>query len=94
MTPLIEPAMEIINRTHLKLMAPNIKYGKQRYNMALKQLLKLCGITRPVSIYNHPCQGTGTWHQRPNALEKTGSFPGRLLFFNAFLLFFARFVWK
>ena len=41
-----------------------------------------------------PCQGTGTWHQRPNALEKTGSFPGRLLFFNAFLLFFARFVWK
>ena len=53
MTPLIEPAMEIINRTHLKLMAPNLKYGKQRYNMALKQLLKLCGITRPVSIYNH-----------------------------------------
>ena len=53
MTPLIEPALEIINRTHLKLMAPNLKYGKQRYNMALKQLLKLCGITRPVSIYNH-----------------------------------------
>ena len=53
MTPLIEPAMEIINRTHLKLMAPNLKYGKQRYNMALKQLLKLCGIARPVSIYNH-----------------------------------------
>ena len=53
MTPLIGPAMEIINRTHLKLMAPNLKYGKQRYNMALKQLLKLCGITRPVSIYNH-----------------------------------------
>ena len=52
-TPLIEPALEIINRTHLKLMAPNLKYGKQRYNMALKQLLKLCGITRPVSIYNH-----------------------------------------
>ena len=53
MTPLIEPAMEIINRTHLKLMAPNLKYGKQRYNMALKQLLKFCGITRPVSIYNY-----------------------------------------
>ena len=53
MTPLIEPAMEIINRTHLKLMAPNLKYGKQRYNMALKQLMKLCGITRPVSIYDH-----------------------------------------
>ena len=53
MTPLIEPALEIINRTHLKLMASNLKYGKQRYNMALKQLLKLCGITRPVSIYNH-----------------------------------------
>ena len=53
MTPLIEPALEIINRTHLKLMAPNIKYGKQRYNMALKLLLKYCGITRTVSIYNH-----------------------------------------
>lgn len=53
MTPLIEPALEIINRTNLRLMAPNLKYGKQRYNMALKQLLKLCGITRPVSIYNH-----------------------------------------
>ena len=53
MTPLIEPALEIINRTQLRLMGPNQKYGKQRYNAALKQLLKLCGITRPVSIYNH-----------------------------------------
>lgn len=53
MTPLIEPALEIINRTHLKLMGPNVKYGKQRYNIAIKQLLKYCGITRQVSIYNH-----------------------------------------
>ena len=53
MTPLIEPALEIINRTNLRLMAPNLKYGKQRYNMSLKLLLKLCSITRPVSIYNH-----------------------------------------
>lgn len=53
MTPLIEPALEIINRTHLKLMPHNIKYGKQRYNIALKQLLKLCGITRQVSLYDH-----------------------------------------
>lgn len=56
MTPLIEPALEIINRTHLKLMGPNLKYGKQRYNKALRQLLKLCGITRQVSLF---CQETG-----------------------------------
>lgn len=53
MTPLIEPALEIINRTQLKLMGPNIKYGKQRYNIAIKQLLKYYGITRQVSIYDH-----------------------------------------
>ena len=56
MTPLIEPALEIINRTHLKLMGPNLKYGKQRYNKALRQLLKLCGITRQVNLF---CQETG-----------------------------------
>lgn len=56
MTPLIEPAMEIIKRTHLKLMGPNLKYGKQRYNKALRQLLLFCGITRQVSLF---CQETG-----------------------------------
>ena len=56
MTPLIEPALEIIHRTHLKLMGPNQKYGKQRYNKALRQLLRLCGITRQVSLF---CQETG-----------------------------------
>lgn len=56
MTPLIEPALEIINRTRLNLMGPNLKYGKQRYNKALRQLLQLCGITRQVNLY---CQETG-----------------------------------
>lgn len=56
MTPLIEPALEIINRTHLKLMGTNLKYGKQCYNKALRQLLKYCGITRHVSLF---CQETG-----------------------------------
>lgn len=56
MTPLIEPALEIINRTRLKLMGPNQKYGKQCYNKALRQLLQYCGITRRVSIF---CQETG-----------------------------------
>lgn len=51
MTPLIEPAMEIINRTHLQLMGPNLKYGKQRYNSALRQLLSYCGIVRQVSLF-------------------------------------------
>ena len=55
-TPLIEPALEIIKRTRLKLMGPNLKYGKQRYNKALRQLLHYCGITRKVSIF---CQETG-----------------------------------
>ena len=55
-TPLIAPALEIIERTHLKLMGPNLHYGKQRYNRALRQLLRLCGITRCVSIYD-PEQG-------------------------------------
>lgn len=51
-TPLIAPAQEIIERTHLKLMGPNLHYGKQRYNRALRQLLRLCGITRCVSLYD------------------------------------------
>ena len=56
MTPLIEPALEIIKRTRLKLMGPNPKYGKQCYNKALRQLLQYCSITRRVSIF---CQETG-----------------------------------
>lgn len=55
-TPLIEPALEIINRTRLKLIGPNLKYGKQCYNKALRQLLQYCSITRRVSIF---CQETG-----------------------------------
>lgn len=54
-TPLIRPALEIINRTHLNLLEGNQKYGKQRYNKALRQLLQICGITRRVSLY---CQET------------------------------------
>lgn len=55
-TPLIEPAMEIVNRTQLQLMGRNLHYGKQRYNMALRKLLSYCGITRKVSIF---CQEIG-----------------------------------
>ena len=51
MTPLIEPAMEIIKRTGLKLMGPNLKYEKQRYNKSLRRLLEVCGITRRVSLF-------------------------------------------
>ena len=62
MTPLIKPALEIINRTHLKLMNNNQNYDKQRYNKALRQLLQFCGITRKVSLY---CQKTGDNIYRP-----------------------------
>lgn len=55
-TPLIEPAVEIINRTGLHLMVGNPHYGKQRYNKALRELLRLCGISRQVSLY---CPETG-----------------------------------
>lgn len=51
-TPLIEPAMEIINRTRLGLMEGNPHYGKQRYNKALRELLRICGITRQVSLFS------------------------------------------
>ena len=56
MTPLIAPAMETINRTRLKLMGSNLKYGKQCYNKKLRKLLQRCGITRRVSLY---CPETG-----------------------------------
>ena len=55
-TPLIEPALEIVNRTQLKLLDYNPHYGKQRYNIALRKLLSYCGITRKVSVF---CQETG-----------------------------------
>lgn len=50
-TPLIEPALEIIQRTGLKMMHTNLKYGKQVYNKKLRRLLEICGITRPVSLF-------------------------------------------
>ena len=61
-TPLIEPALEIIKRTGLKLVGPNLKYEKQRYNKTLRQLLEVCGITRRVSLY---CPETGDNVYRP-----------------------------
>ncbi len=51
MTPLIEPALEIVKRTGLRMINGNQKYGRQRYNKALRRLLEVCGITRPVSLY-------------------------------------------
>ena len=62
MTPLIEPALEIIERTGLKLMAYDSHYGLQQYNKALRQLLQYCGITRQVSIF---CPETGDNKYRP-----------------------------
>ena len=50
-TPLIEPAVEIINRTGLRLMKGNPHYGKQCYNKALRDLLRTCGITRRVCLF-------------------------------------------
>ena len=55
-TPLVEPALEIIKRTRLHFMDHNHHYGKQRYNKALRQLLRYCGIERQVSVY---CPETG-----------------------------------
>lgn len=51
-TPLIEPALEIINRTGLHFMDYNHHYGKQRYNEALRQLLKFCCINRLVCLFD------------------------------------------
>ena len=51
-TPLIEPAVEIIRRTQLKLMDANPNYGRQRYNKTLRHLLEFCGIDRQVNIFN------------------------------------------
>ena len=51
-TPLIAPAVEIIDRTGLQLMPYHRHYGKQLYNKALRQLLQYCSITRQVKIYS------------------------------------------
>ncbi len=50
-TPLIEPAVEIIRRTKLKLMNNNPNYGRQRYNKTLRKLLEFCGINRRVTLF-------------------------------------------
>lgn len=52
-TPLIEPAVEIIRRTQLKLIDNNPNYGRQRYNKSLRKLLEYCGINRQVNLFNH-----------------------------------------
>lgn len=51
-TPLIAPAFEIVQRTGLRLMDGNPHYGKQRYNKALRELLRVCGITRRVCVFD------------------------------------------
>lgn len=56
LTPLIEPALEIIRRTGLHFMDYNHHYGKQRYNKTLRRLLRYCGITRQVCLF---CQESG-----------------------------------
>ena len=51
-TPLIRPALEIIRRTRLELMVNKPHYGKQRYNKALRELLRTCGINRAICLYD------------------------------------------
>lgn len=51
-TPLIEPAVEIIHRTQLKLLNNNPNYGRQCYNKSLRKLLEFCGISRMVNLFN------------------------------------------
>lgn len=51
-TPLIEPAVEIIRRTNLKLLDNKPNYGKQRYNKTLRKLLQYCGINRQVNLFS------------------------------------------
>ena len=51
-TPLIRPALEIIRRTRLKLIENKPHYGKQRFNKALRELLKVCGINRTICQYD------------------------------------------
>lgn len=51
-TPLIEPAMEIIRRTNLKLLNYKPNYGKQCYNKTLRKLLQFCGINRKVNLFS------------------------------------------
>lgn len=51
-TPLIRPALDIVMRTRLKLMDHKPHYGKQRYNKALRELLRICGINRTICLYD------------------------------------------
>lgn len=51
-TPLIAPALEILQRTGLRLMEGNQHYGKQRYNKTLRELLQTCGINRTICLYD------------------------------------------
>ena len=51
-TPLIRPALDIVQRTGLMLMDGNLHYGKQRYNKALHELLRACGINRTICLYD------------------------------------------
>ena len=52
-TPLIPPALEIIQRTQLAFNGHNPKYEKQVYNKSLRRLLAYCGINRQVCLYDH-----------------------------------------
>lgn len=51
-TPLIQPALDIIRRTRLAFNGHNPKYEKRVYNRSLRELLKYCGIDRPVCLFD------------------------------------------
>ncbi len=52
-TPLIQLALEIIQRTRLAFNGHNPKYEKQVYNKSLRRLLAYCGINRQVCLYDY-----------------------------------------
>ena len=51
-TPLIRPALEIIQRTRLAFNGHNPQYERQVYNKSLRKLLKFCGIDRRVCLFD------------------------------------------
>lgn len=52
-TPLIPPALEIVQRTQLAFNGHNPNYEKQVYNKSLRRLLAYCGIDRLVCVFDH-----------------------------------------
>lgn len=52
MTPLIDVALEIVQRTHFSFNGPHPEYERQVYNKNLRRLLQYCGIDRRVCVFD------------------------------------------